>query len=112
MGIKQVLSAPRSPWQRAYVEPVIGTIRRDCLDHIIVFNRALFIPTPQKLRGLLPSQPHAFGPGEGLSEAPTGSNRQTLDASSPFRRSADCIIATSGALPEHTVSIRITPAVH
>ena len=38
MGIKQVLSAPRSPWQRAYVERVIGTIRRECLDHIIVFN--------------------------------------------------------------------------
>jgi transposase InsO family protein len=38
MGIKQVLSAPRSPWQRAYVERVIGTIRRECLDHLIVFN--------------------------------------------------------------------------
>ena len=35
---KQVLSAPRSPWQRAYVERVIGTIRRECLDHMIVFN--------------------------------------------------------------------------
>ena len=40
MGIKQVLSAPRSPWQRAYVERVIGTIRRQCLDHVIVFNEA------------------------------------------------------------------------
>ena len=38
MDIKQVLSAPRSPWQRAYVERVIGTIRRECLDHLIVFN--------------------------------------------------------------------------
>jgi transposase InsO family protein len=38
MGIKQVLSAPRSPWQRAYVERVIGTIRRECLDHLIVCN--------------------------------------------------------------------------
>jgi transposase InsO family protein len=38
MGIQQVLSAPRSPWQRAYVERVIGTIRRECLDHVIVFN--------------------------------------------------------------------------
>lgn len=38
MGIKQVLSAPRSPWQRAYVERVIGTIRRECLDHMIVFS--------------------------------------------------------------------------
>ena len=40
MGIKQVLSAPRSPWQRAYVERVIGTIRRECLDHMIVFNES------------------------------------------------------------------------
>jgi transposase InsO family protein len=38
MGIKQILSAPRSPWQRAYVERVIGTIRRECLDHMVVFN--------------------------------------------------------------------------
>jgi putative transposase len=38
MGIKQVLSAPRSPWQRAYVERFIGSIRRECLDHVIVFG--------------------------------------------------------------------------
>ena len=38
MGIKQVPAAPRSPWQRAYVERLIGTIRRECLDHVIVFN--------------------------------------------------------------------------
>jgi len=38
MGAKEVLSAPRSPWQRAYVERVIGTIRCECLDHVIVFN--------------------------------------------------------------------------
>jgi transposase InsO family protein len=38
MGIKQVLSTPRSPWQRAYIERLIGSIRRECLDHVIVFN--------------------------------------------------------------------------
>src|SRR5215472_14910633 len=38
LGMEEVLSAPRSPWQRAYVERVIGTIRRECLDHVIVFN--------------------------------------------------------------------------
>ena len=40
MAIQEVLSAPRSPWQRAYVERVIGTIRRECLDHVIVFSEA------------------------------------------------------------------------
>ncbi len=38
MNIHEVLSAPRSPWQRAYVERVIGSIRRECLDHVIVFT--------------------------------------------------------------------------
>jgi putative transposase len=38
MNITEVLSAPRSPWQRAYVERVIGSIRRECLDHVIILN--------------------------------------------------------------------------
>ena len=38
MKIQEVLSAPRSPWPRAYVERVICSIRRECLDHVIVFN--------------------------------------------------------------------------
>jgi putative transposase len=38
MGIKQVLTAPRSPWQTPFVERLIGFIRRECLDHILVIN--------------------------------------------------------------------------
>ena len=38
MGIHEILSTPRSPWQRAYVERVIGSIRRECLDHLIVLH--------------------------------------------------------------------------
>ena len=38
LDIEEVVTAPRSPWQNPYVERVIGTIRRDCLDHIIVIN--------------------------------------------------------------------------
>jgi transposase InsO family protein len=40
MGIYEVLTAPRSPWQRAYVERVIGSIRRECLDHVIVWHES------------------------------------------------------------------------
>jgi transposase InsO family protein len=38
LDIKQVLIAAHSPWQNPYVERVIGSIRRDCLDHVIIFN--------------------------------------------------------------------------
>jgi putative transposase len=40
MGIAEVLSAPASPWQNPYVERVIGSIRRECLDHVIVVNES------------------------------------------------------------------------
>ena len=40
MGIHEVLTAPQSPWQNAYAERLIGSIRRECLDHVIVFHRA------------------------------------------------------------------------
>lgn len=40
MGIAEVVSAPASPWQNPYVERVIGSIRRECLDHVIVMNAA------------------------------------------------------------------------
>ena len=38
LGIQEVLSAPRSPWQNAYAERVIGSIRRECVNHVIVLN--------------------------------------------------------------------------
>ena len=38
MGIEEVATAPRSPWQNPYVERLIGSIRRKCLDHVIVWN--------------------------------------------------------------------------
>lgn len=40
LRIKQRVTYPRSPWQNIYVERVIGSIRRECLDHIIAINRA------------------------------------------------------------------------
>jgi len=38
MGIEEVLTSARSPWQNPYVERLIGSIRRECLDHTIIFN--------------------------------------------------------------------------
>jgi putative transposase len=46
MGIHEVLTAPHSPWQNAYAERFIGSVRRECLDHVIVFSA-------MGLRGLL-----------------------------------------------------------
>jgi transposase InsO family protein len=38
MGIRDRPISPRSPWQNAYVERVIGTLRRECLDHVLIFG--------------------------------------------------------------------------
>src|SRR6202022_3646918 len=40
MGMKVVPSAPRSPWDRGYGERVIGSLRRECLDHVLVLSEA------------------------------------------------------------------------
>jgi hypothetical protein len=38
MGITEVLTAPQSPWQNAFAERLIGSVRRDCLDHVIILG--------------------------------------------------------------------------
>jgi putative transposase len=38
MGIAEVLTAPQSPWQNPFVERLIGSIRRECLDHVVVLG--------------------------------------------------------------------------
>jgi transposase InsO family protein len=48
MEIEQILTAPQSPWQSPFVERLIGSIRRDCLDHVIVLGE-------QHLRRILTS---------------------------------------------------------
>lgn len=53
MAIKEVVTAARSPWQNPYVERVIGSIRRECLNHIIIFDEC-------HLRGVLSSYFHYY----------------------------------------------------
>jgi putative transposase len=38
MGTEEVITAPRSPWQNCFAERLIGTIHRDCLDHVVVLG--------------------------------------------------------------------------
>jgi putative transposase len=46
LGLKELRIAPHTPWQSPYVERLIGSLRRECLGHVIVFN-------PTHLRGVL-----------------------------------------------------------
>lgn len=39
LGMKEVISAPRSPWQNGFAERLIGSIRRECLNHVVVIGR-------------------------------------------------------------------------
>ena len=40
LGIRPILTAYRSPWQNGYCERLIGSIRRECLDHLIIMNES------------------------------------------------------------------------
>ena len=56
MGIRDRPIAPRSPWQNGYAERLIGSIRRDCLDHVVVFGEP-------HLRNLLRSYQRYYNEG-------------------------------------------------
>jgi putative transposase len=99
MKIREVLSAPRSPWQRAYVERLIGSIRRECLDHVIVFNetglrRTLTVYFSYYHRG----RPHLASIR--IHRNHGRCNRRSWAGWWRFQKWADCITDTSGAPPE------------
>jgi transposase InsO family protein len=51
MGMQHVLTAPGAPWQNAHVERFIGSVRRECLDHVLVFHEAGLHRILQAYRG-------------------------------------------------------------
>jgi putative transposase len=38
LGMREILTAPQSPWRNSYAERLIGSIRRDCFNHYIILN--------------------------------------------------------------------------
>ena len=94
MGITEVITAPRSPWQNPYAERLIGSIRRECLDHVIIFNE-------RHLHRVLSSYfQYHHDTRTHLSLCRTARdlvlcNRPRSAVSSPCRRLAVCTIAMS-----------------
>ena len=100
MGVEEVVTAPRSPWQNPYVERLIGSVRRECLNHVIVLNE-------RHLRRILVSYLDYYHRSrthlslgkdtpERRSVQPDGTKKSWR-----FHRSTGSIIGTSGSRPEH-----------
>jgi Integrase core domain len=106
MNIQERRTVPRSPWQNAYVERVIGSIRRECLDHVIVVNAS------GRRRVLTEYVVYHMRSRSHLGLARTRrvrarSHRRQPVALSPFRKSAACITATTAS--QHNRSRRVPP---
>jgi transposase InsO family protein len=94
MGIRDRPIAPRSPWQNGHVERLIGSIRRECLDHLVVFSEA-------HLRRILTAHALYYIASARISR----SEKMLLlagpcsrsDASCPCLSSAACITNMSGS---------------
>ena len=89
----------RSPWQKAYVERVIGSIRRECLDHIVIFNErhlrrvlSSYIDYYQRTRTHLSLDKDCPDPRPIMP--------RRIGKVIPSLRSAACIIATNASPPD------------
>jgi hypothetical protein len=109
MGITEVLTAPQSPWQNAFAERLIGSIRRECLDHVIVLGE-------KHLRRILrsyfeyyqESRTHLSLGKDAPSPGPCNCRR--LEPSWRLRKLVACIIATNGVLRKGTLEPSCRPA--
>jgi putative transposase len=99
MGIGEVLSSPSSPWQNPYAERLIGSIRRECLDHVIVVGE-------RHLRRVLTDYFACYHRSRThlsfRKDAPSPRRVQALTEGDviAFPKSADYTIATSDAQPD------------
>jgi hypothetical protein len=87
MALEQVVTAPRSPWQNACVEHIIGSIRRECLDHIFVFDERHLrrVPSAALLRR---SEAGALGTPAGSPHRKRAARAPTTEHHRPWPSSA------------------------
>jgi transposase InsO family protein len=93
MRIRDHPTAPLSPWQNAHVERLIGTIRRECLDHLVVFDRSAVAARSEELHFLITTRAGRIFHWIRMLQIFHG--RRSSDASQQYQSSAGCIINTS-----------------
>jgi hypothetical protein len=71
MGIEEVLTAPRAPWQNPFVEQR-SSARRECFDHVIVFNEAGLKRLMTLNLFVLRTVPHALVAGQRYADSSSG----------------------------------------
>ena len=71
MGIRDRPIAPRSPWQNPYIERLIGTLRRECLDHVLIFGERHLHRVLTLYSLYYNDDPHAPGIGQGRADTTT-----------------------------------------
>ena len=92
MGIRDRPTAPRSPWQNGHAERLLGSIRRECLDHIVVLGEAPSAPDPCRLRRLLQSCPHASVVAQGRADWTSCSTGRCRHRKAHTRRTSPSIL--------------------
>jgi hypothetical protein len=112
MGMEEVITAPRSPWQNPYVERLIGSVRRECLDHVIVWNERSLRRTLRSYFRLLSALPNSFGLGQGRSgvESPGEARTRAHRSNSSGRRTSPLLPASGRleiAVPGAVASCRL-----
>jgi hypothetical protein len=111
LDIEEVLTAPRSPWQNPFVERIIASIRRECVDHLIIFSEAhLHRILSKHLDYYHRSRTH-------LLLRRTRRKREMSKAlisvkSARSRKSVDCTIDTRAKLPERTTNRSLVLSAH
>jgi len=103
LGVEEVVTAPHSPWQNAYCERLIGTLRRELLDHVIVLNQQHLLKLLDEFFAyIIPAA--VINPWMATRRIDVWSNRRTKARFSPCRWSADFTTAIA-ELPDQLFAL-------